>query len=251
MKNSFSLKYFCAALAFTTVAFATAVNDPLHAFCYGATPACLDNNTVTPTTTSQPDFGFTISPGPQTGDFLVDILVPNNEDPDPGTLSFSITGTQGGAMNNMNLAGTATLFNGTAWGSGKLADYLGISASPDNPIGAWLPYTQAHGDAGASGYFVYIANLGTNQLAGNSAPLSGPLLNISPGLPPASLIVGFLNTGTADSPDYIATANSGALFKAPGSTVPEPGSLWFAVAGFGALACRSTVKRVRNNHLTR
>ena len=44
--------------------------DPLHGYCSGA-GQCIDNGTNTPTTHNPPtDFGFTISPGPNTGDLL-------------------------------------------------------------------------------------------------------------------------------------------------------------------------------------
>src|SRR5258708_7462089 len=73
-------------------------DDPLHAVCF-APSTCADNGTDTPTTFNPPHFGFTISPGPQTGDFLIEILVPTTVDPNPSALSFHITGTQGGASN--------------------------------------------------------------------------------------------------------------------------------------------------------
>src|SRR5215471_15415228 len=106
--------------------------DALHGQCNGSgTGTCSDNGTNTPLGNST-TFGFTISPGPQTGDLLLTLLVPNNE---AIPLSFNIN------FSNNTLAGTATLFSATAWTNGSLASYFGISASPSNPIGAYLPTT--------------------------------------------------------------------------------------------------------------
>jgi hypothetical protein len=231
-----SLLLSCLCL-FGSVAAAKAdtIADPLHGFCY-RTSSCTDNGTNTPTSTNPPQFGFDVSPGPQTGTYYVDFLLPNNA---TQPASIGVTGTQGGPTNTSPLSGTATLVNGTAWSSGTLASYLGISASPNNSIGAYLPSTQAL-DPGATGFFVYQVNLGTNQLFGPSSATSGPLLNLSASLPLASYIVGFLNTPGAD--EFIATANSGAILETgtpapPPPPVPEPGSLLLVCTGLvGAAA---------------
>jgi hypothetical protein len=203
--------------------------DPLESYCAGA-GQCLDNGTNSPTTSNPPvNFGFTISSGPTTGvTLLIDILAPNNESPQGP--SFTLTGT---------LAGTATLFSATPWTSNALDTFLGIAASPNNPIGAFLPATQAL-DPGATGFNVYQVAFAPATLQGANNPNFSPLENISAGvLPLASYIVGFLNTGTVSSPNWVATANSGAIFETSPPTIsstPEPTSLALlgtALAGLG------------------
>jgi hypothetical protein len=204
--------------------------DPLHGYC---AVGCIDNSTNSPTSQNPPtNFGFTISPGPASGDLLVDILTPNNQTAGP---SFGLTGT---------FSGTATLFSATPWSSGQLDAFLGISASPTNPIGAFLPSTQAL-DPGATSFNVYQLNAGTQTLQDASNPNVSPLENFTSGvLPKGSYIVAFLNEGTAAAPNWVATANSGAIFEtdsppitttAPPST-PEPSALALlgtALAGLG------------------
>ena len=203
--------------------------DPLHGYCGGA-GQCADNGTNSPTSNNPPtNFGFTISPGPQTGNFLVDILTPNNEAAAP----FALTGTY---------SGTATLFSPTAWTSGQLDAYLGIMASPTQPIGAYLPSTQAL-DPGATGFHVYQVDLAPSAtLQGPSNANSNPLENLGSDLPLGAYIVGFLNVGTTSNPDWIATANSGAIFETkPPPKVPEPASMLLlgsALAGLGVVLRR-------------
>src|ERR1700675_4345316 len=80
----------------------TTLIDPLHGFCAGA-GQCVDNGNNSPTSTNPPsNFGFTVSPGPQTGDLLLEILVPDNEQ--TAGASYAITGPA---------TGYATLFSPT------------------------------------------------------------------------------------------------------------------------------------------
>lgn len=239
-----------AILSFANApAFADTVLDPLGGYCAG-TGQCADNGTNSPTSTNPPvNFGFTISSGPKTGDFLVDFLVPNNE---ALPANYAITGT---------LSGTATKVSSTAFASGvfglgtnpTLSDYLNKiptspdpnPASPDNNLNNYLGATQAL-DPGATGYFVYQADLGTATLLSPSDPNSSPVLNIlGQQLDLGEFIVGFQNIGSLDAPDWVATQNSAAIFETtpPTNHVPEPATL--GLFGIG-LAATGWLRRRRN-----
>ena len=181
------------------------VAGPLYGYCAGISQ-CIDNGTNSPTTNSPPiDFGFTNLGGSKTGEFFVDILVPNHE---LKPVNFVITGS---------LSGTANLFSSTAWTHGSLDTYLGIVASANNSFNAFadgLAY-----DPGATGFYVYQVDLGSITLNPRSKPNLFPLLNIlnQGPLPSGTYIVGFLKT----TDGIIGTAKNGAILD-PINPVPEP-----------------------------
>jgi hypothetical protein len=216
-----------------TISFAEVIDDPLHGYC-GGVGQCVDNGSNSPTTNPAVDFGFTISPGPATGSqFLIDFLIPSDA---PQPASILLTGS---------LNGTATLISGPAWTSGQLDAYLGISAGPANAIGAFIPDSQ---DLLATGFFVYQVNFDADSttLQSPSDPNVWPLENVGL-LPEGTYIVGFLNKGTVDAPDWIATANSGAILidTPPAPPVPEPASIVLLGTALGLSA--GLIGRSRKN----
>ena len=201
------------------------IDDPLHGQCNGSGGgACIDNGTNTPLGNST-SFSFSISPSDQTGDLVLEVLVPNNKTA-PSPLQITETSP---ALVTL----TATQHAGT-WTSGNLDTFLGISASPNNPIGAFLPTTQGL-DPGATGFNVFTADFGTLFIAGNPPEAQTPLFNVIGGLPVGSYIVAFCDSGCTTPPD-VATANSGALLVDAPPRVPEPSSLLLLSAGLAGCA---------------
>jgi hypothetical protein len=221
-------KIFVLAAASATLAFAAtpafAANAPtLHGFCSSANP-CSDNGTNTPTDQNPPEFFFSAGGHNQTGNVFIDILVPDNNS---APASFTMNS---GAF-------TAALFSPTAWTSGQLDAYLGISAKPTNSIGA---YTL---QPGSDGFWVYQANLGTITLPSNSNANDSYLLTLDQGLDVGSYIVAFIH----QNGKWGATANSGAIFETapPPSDLPEPSTWATMLIGFGAAGV--AMRRGRRN----
>jgi hypothetical protein len=204
----------------------------LHGFCSTAAP-CTDTGTNTPTSVNPPDFGFSAGGHSAMGDVMIDILVPDT------ISSPSTTYTISGPLISPATF-TASLFSTTPWtlashpmGGSPLDTYLGISGSPNNPIGAFLPATQTF-DSSATGFFVYTADLGSQMLPSNSGASDSDLLTLNKGLPQGSYIVAF--QGAAGT-RLDATAPSGAILETGAMTpVPEPSTWAMMLIGFAGLA---------------
>src|SRR5262245_44532582 len=169
----------CAA---TVICSSVAGADALHGFCSGCSGALPAGATVAGPLS---DFGFWDAGKNNRGTYFIDILTPDNGGSGAPSATYTISG--GGS-------GKAALFSSTPWTSGKLDNYLGINASPTNPLSAWLHATQAL-DPKAMGYWVFQANLGMTSLGTSSG--TGPLLDLSSTLPPGSVVVAFLETNSS------------------------------------------------------
>jgi PEP-CTERM motif len=202
----------------------TTLLDPLHG-CTGAPPSdCSDNGTVHISNSNTPTYGFSISPGPGTGTYEIVTLIPNNV-AGATTETFSVTG---GATSPVAFS----LFSSSAWTSGFLDTFLGISASPSNPIDGFLPTTQ-HFDAAATGYYVYVAVVGTNTLQDPSVTPATPALSDGAFvLPIGTSIVAFLDEGGKKG--IVATAPSGQI-SIETSATPEPASMMLFGTGLFAI----------------
>jgi hypothetical protein len=208
--------------------------DPLHGYDWTQTAGVDTNTTATPGGGVTPlngaaDFGFAISPqGPTTGTQYLAIVLPgtltdNNfsvSTVGPSPTSFSVT--QEGA------AGGLTGTNATL--EGYLSTFvprLG-TATPNNPIGSLTAV-----DTGTTSFTVYLANLGTETLQGNSCIgmantcVEDLTLNGTP-LPLGAFIVSYLDTGATA---VIGTANSGDLFVNQLAATPLPAALPMFLGG--------------------
>src|SRR5262249_17403144 len=223
---------------------AAVIEDPLHGFCDGTLPAgsCVDNSTNTPLGSNSTHFGFTISPGPQTGAFELCLLLANTF---AAAASFAITGSQGGPGNNLAISATATQHAGQ-WTSGNLDAFLGFAASPNNSIGAFAAGLALN--PGATGFFVYTADIGQTQIRDNPNAALGAIFDSITGFnnDVGGYILGFCGTGCTNP--VVATANSGALLVdvpgggGGGTFISEPGGLGMLGA---ALLCLGAVVRRR------
>jgi hypothetical protein len=185
-------------------------------------------------------FGFYITPGPQTGDLMLDFLVPDNLVSDPAALSFSIAGTQGGTSNSSTLSAQSSLFNATAWTTGNLSSYLGLTAATGTPVNGirfWLPLTQAI-DPG-NGLFRLHFRPWDRQITEREQRIKRTVAHSRYGRS-SSLIAGEVVEATG----AIGTSENGGAML----VVQEPSSL--AVFAVGLLALCASASYRQGRHLT-
>ena len=248
-------RVFALLAATVSGCYADVLEDPLHGCIIGT--SCSDNGTVTPNRPDTlPTFTFTVSPGPNKGDFLVEILIPDNII-NAASLHFSISGTEGGAQDTSPIPSADGTLKGH-WTTGSLGPgFLGLAlanGSPLNNITAWLPYTQGNHcgsaqnmacDPTATGYEVYQIDLGINKLQSPSNPTKPILTLTASDFPKGSLLAGFLSQTKNGKTKYISTANSGAIFEADGPVPAPDGGVTFMLLGGVLVGLESLRRRLR------
>jgi hypothetical protein len=200
----------------------TVLLDPLHGACGGGTATCgADNGTLTPLTSGTgglSGFGWTGSPA-QSGDLLISILVPTGSAFGDG----AITGTGIGA------GGVIPMSAGT-FSSGDLASFLGITASPNNPLGGF----QVGLDSGVSSFQVFTADVGQQSLLLPSAALNDIFAEAGQ-LTAGTDFVAFLLNSSAGGNTATALSGQLQLENTVGTPTPIMGSGWMLLSGLGGM----------------
>jgi len=112
----------------------TIVDDPLHGFCFAAVSSCADNGTFTPIQwkDTNTQFGFDISPGPGTGDYKIEFLIPDTA-LNASSLTITVSGIHGGTADTQVIGPKTATKSLTEWNNQNqdLAAFLGLAgASP-------------------------------------------------------------------------------------------------------------------------
>jgi len=241
----------------TAPVFAQSIPDPLHG-CY--TTGCTGFGAVTianPASGGLSNWGFTSSPGAQSGQLYVELLVPDNE----GEAVFpTLTGKYNG--NPMTIGAWVNV--GLFTPGSDLTTVVGLSASPKNPYDAYAPDTHTLDPsfvAGTDFYTVYqaivtapdpMALLGGGQsstlndvfsFTGGDYTLG---TNEFTGIGPGAIITAFLDTsvtGGTDNGIFSTAQSSSLILDVPGVVVnplqpgvPEPSTWVMGLLGFGFLS---------------
>jgi hypothetical protein len=221
-----------SALGFAGFALAVGVSSAcagaLHGTCISPTPSCSDNNSITPVDSNSPNFGWTASPDRGTALFILDVLIPDNVS-GANSENFTITGVH---TANAKVAGQR--FSATAWTSGSLESYLGLSSTPNNPLSAFLtdphPSTQTF-QPSATGYYDYTFAFGDVTFGSTTDPTFSTGFDF----PEGTVITAFTDIKSCKNgictDNFTSTASSSALIIDTPVLVPEPSPVLVLAGG--------------------
>jgi hypothetical protein len=208
-------------------AMADTIDDPLHGLVCSSATSCTnagDNGSFTPLA-SAANFGFSISPGPATGNLELVIGVPTNE---INTGTFVLPGlTDNSSGTTSTVFSRTNFFNAaSASGTGVLSTYLGLGAfSPTDNFSNLSAGTTAN-DSGFGGNFLVFTVTLSNVVIGDNAScgtICATTQDFSFGsnLPGGSFITG-LFVETAPNMENVGTAASAHLVQTAAAPVPGP-----------------------------
>lgn len=216
--------------------------NTLHLACTGCVSVSFSGGDLLVTGSAMPTFEIFRSPHDNSGltdpQLVLAAFVNGNS-----SLSFGFTN------NGLPIGGvSAGLVKPTAWTSGDLVTYLGLSKSggPASPISAFTPPS--------GGFFVYTANMGSFDFTGCQASSLCGLFSPTISLPAGTILYAYevngssvqVDTGTPKHPNFV-TFGAGTLIQddtAPSSSikvVPEPTSL--VLFGSGLIGAGTLVRR--------
>ena|SRR5215471_5077013 len=195
---------------------ATTVDDPLQGVCFTG-GGCTDNGTSTPFNVAQQTggWGFRADPGGLSGELELVFGVPSQLG------SITIPTITGSATQAAQVPGI--------WNSLTLQNFLGISGTPNNPIGAFTSVSIP----GTTGFTIFTADGGHfTNICNCSTPVDQ--FSLASALPNGSFIVGILALDNAGG--NVFTAPSGQLSAVPspavGAGLPGLISACFGLWGF-------------------
>jgi hypothetical protein len=214
-----------ASLAFLAVpAMADTVDDPLHSAVCGAGGTGCVNTDLGAFAPIAGDVNWTFmpSPGPQTGETFIVVLVPTNQI-NPLTYNTPTLSDNGGSPFSGNVVSRLNLFN--AGNGASLAAYAGLPAA----FGAYSPTDNfSNASAGQSTYnpgfngnfLVFTFDLGMLTLDAQGAVNTTNNFSAAASLPVGTVITAFMESQTTQKD--IGTAPSEDLIVTHSDPVPGP-----------------------------
>ncbi len=242
----------CSFVAIVLLAIPLSYADSLTGFCTAPT-ACTADGVSTLVDSSLPTFGFSYDRTnskftSRIGDDVLAFLLPDNEDPDPKSISFDVNSTDAGTNDATTVTAGTSLVSTKVWDYGYLGAFLTNYGLPNQIYSLYASGSGNNSDVtainpGVTGYYVYLVDLGSTTMTGAGPTFTLEDLTGLSGLPNGTFVVDYLHVfnpkGINDG--TVATVNSTALLidatrsTAALSILPEPATIFlFGIGLLGA-----------------